>query len=292
MIISLSQLLILTLTLSTPLLSKAVHPDLIQTNLTDLHYIEEISKFRSGAGHEFYFDATFPFGATDSSEPPSSMKHYLSPYDQYKDNNGTNDLIPIYAPFTGSIVRVTNENCCGHINKRVEIQSHDNSAYTLIIFHINLNEAYPQIYNDWPAHLWPAHLPDDSDYETLTVNAGDLLGYADLRGVNDFDIAVLWENSVDRYWISYFDLLSTAVEDEYLRRSINIDELTISQSTRLAEPVTWWGARNDDDWVLLLTPYQIPAIGSIGLIILGLSVIQFGLLRLRKKRGLVNHSCN
>jgi hypothetical protein len=290
MIISLSQFLILTLTLSTPLLSKAVHPDLIQTNLTDLHYIEEISKFRSGAGHEFYFDPTFPFGATDSSEPPSSMKHYLSPYDQYKDSNGTNDLIPIYAPFTGSIVRVTNENCCGFINKRVEIQSLDNSAYTLIIFHINLNEAYPQIYNDWPAHLWPAHLPDDSDYETLTVNAGDLLGYADLRGVNDFDVAVLWENSVDRYWISYFELLSTAVEDEYLRRSISIDELTISQSTRLAEPVTWWGGRNDDDWVLLLTPYQIPAIGSIGLIILGLSVLRFGVLRLRKKGGLVNHS--
>ena len=74
MLISLSRCLILTLTLSIPLLSKAVHPDLIQTNLTDLHYIEEISKFRSDAGHEFYYNATFPFGATDSSEPPSSMK--------------------------------------------------------------------------------------------------------------------------------------------------------------------------------------------------------------------------
>tara|TARA_S200000501_G_scaffold378210_1_gene439738 strand:- start:2761 stop:3249 length:489 start_codon:yes stop_codon:yes gene_type:complete len=162
MIISLPQFLTLILTLSTPLLSKAVHPDLIQTNLTDLHYIEEISKFRSGAGHEFFYDATFPFGATDNSEPPSSMKHYLSPYAAYKDSNGTNNLVPVYAPFAGDIVRVTNENCCGFINKRVEIQSLDNNAYTLIIFHINLNEAYPQIYNDWPAHLWPAHLPDDS----------------------------------------------------------------------------------------------------------------------------------
>ena len=79
-----------------------------------------------------------------------------------------------------------------------------------------------------------------------------------IRDVNDFDVAVLWDNGIDRYWISYFDLLSTAVEDEYLRRGISIDELTISQSTRLAEPVTWWGGRNDDDWVLLLTPYQIP----------------------------------
>ena len=271
------------MTLSLPLLSKAVHPDLIKTNLTDLHYIEEISKFRSGAGHEFYYDATFPFGATDSSEPPSSMKHYLSPYDQYKDTNGTNDLIPIYAPFAGSIVRVTNENCCGHINKRVEIQSLDNSEYTLIIFHINLNETYPQIYNDWPAHLWPTHLPDDSEYETVSVNAGDLLGYADLRDVNDFDIAVLWENGVDRYWISYFELLSTTVEDEYLRRSVSIDELTISRSTRLAEPVTWWGGRNDDDWVLLLTPYRIPAIGNIGLIALGLSVLSLGVVKQKKE---------
>ncbi|MEE3240713.1 MAG: hypothetical protein VX231_07090 [Pseudomonadota bacterium] len=272
--------------------SKSTHPELIEVNITALNYIEEISRFRSGAGHEFYYDATFPFGATDSSEPPSSMKHYLSPYDQYKDTNGRNDLIPIYAPFNGSIVRVTNENCCGYINKRVEIQSLDNSAYTLIIFHINLDNAYPQIYNDWPAHLWPAHLPDDSEYETLTVNAGDLLGYADLRDVNDFDVAVLWDNGIDRYWISYFDLLSTAVEDEYLRRGISIDELTISQSTRLAEPVTWWGGRNDDDWVLLLTPYQIPAIGSIGLIILWLSVLRLAMLTLIKKRDLGNHSCN
>ncbi|MBQ77467.1 MAG: hypothetical protein CL692_02675 [Cellvibrionales bacterium] len=284
MLISLSRCLILTLTLSIPLLSKAVHPDLIQTNLTDLHYIEEISKFRSGAGHEFYYDATFPFGATDSSEPPSSMKHYLSPFDQYKDSNGTNDLIPIYAPFTGNISRVTNESCCGHINKRVEIQSLDNSAYTLIIFHINLNETYPQIYNDWPAHLWSAHLPDDSEYETVSVIAGDLLGYADLRGVNDFDIAVLWEDGVDRYWVSYFELLATAVEDEYLRRSVAIDELTISQSARLAEPVTWWGGRNDDDWVLLLTPYRIPAIGSIGFTALGVSILSLGVVRQIKSR--------
>ena len=289
MINSLSRLLTIIITISTPLMSKAVHPDLIQTNLTDLHYIEEISKFRSGAGHEFYYDATFPFGATDSSEPPSSMKHYLSPYDQYKDSNGTNNLIPIYAPFTGSIVRVTNENCCGYINKRVEIQSLDNSAYTLIIFHINLNETYPQIYNDWPAHLWPEHLPDDSEYETVSVNAGDLLGYADLRDVNDFDIAVLWENGIDRYWISYFELLSTTVEDEYLRRSVSIDELTISRSTRIAKPVTWWGGRNDDDWVLLLTPFRIPTIGNIGLIALGLLVLSLGV---GKKRNFVNDSCD
>jgi len=262
--------------------SNSTHPELIEVNITELGYIKEVSKFRSGAGHAFYYDATFPFGATDSSEPPSSMKHYLSPYDQYKDTNGRNDLIPIYAPFNGSIARVTNENCCGYINKRVEIQSLYNSAYTLIIFHINLDNAYPQIYNDWPAHLWPEHLPDDSEYETLTVDAGDLLGYADLRDVNDFDVAVLWDNGIDRYWISYFDLLSTAVKDEYLRRSISIDELTISQSTRLAEPVTWWGGRNDDDWVLLMTPYQIPAIGNIGLIILSLSLLRLGALSLKK----------
>ena len=136
--------------------------------------------------------------------------------------------------------------------------------------------------------MWPAHLPNDSEYETLTVNAGDLLGYADLRGVNDFDVAVLWENGVDRYWISYFELLSTVVEDEYLKSSVNIDELIISQSARLAEPVTWWGGRNDDDWVLLMTPYHIPAIGSLGSILLGLSVLRFGVLRLRKKKSLVN----
>ena len=57
----------------------AAHPELLEAPLTEISQLEEISKFRSGAGHDFSYDASFPFGASDSSEPPSSMKHYLAP---------------------------------------------------------------------------------------------------------------------------------------------------------------------------------------------------------------------
>ena len=38
---------------------ETLYPELIQNNITDLYYIQEISKFRSGAGHEFYYDPGF-----------------------------------------------------------------------------------------------------------------------------------------------------------------------------------------------------------------------------------------
>ena len=252
---------------------ETLYPELIQSNITDLSYIEEISKFRSGAGHEFYYDPGFPFGANDSTEPPSNMKHYFSPYDEYKDSNGTNNTVPVYAPFSGTIVRVTNENCCGYENKRVEIQSNDFSSYKLIFFHIDLDEAYPQIYNDWPAHLWPDHLPDDTEYETLTVSAGEFIGYADLRESNDFDIAVLREDGSQLYWVSFFDLLSDTVQDEYTSRGVVIENFIISKEARSSEPVTWWGGRNDDDWILLSPFNNIPSMGILSLLVLGFSIV-------------------
>lgn len=242
-----------------PAAAQVTHPSLVLANLTDLGYIEEVSKFRSGAGHEFYYHPFMPGGATDVTEPPSSMKHYFSPYSDYRQEHGNQVTVPVYAPFSGEIIRVTNEGEGAIINKRVEIQSSINPAYTIIIFHIDLDDAYPQIYNDWPIELWPAHLPDDTSYITRTVVAGEFIGYADMRDSHDFDVAVSWlDSNSERYWISYFSLLSPQVLSEYSERGAEASDFIISKAERLVEPVTWWEGRNDEDWISLNAEFRIP----------------------------------
>jgi len=227
----------------------------VSSPLTNLALIEEISKFRSGAGHDFSYDASFPFGASDESEPPSSMKHYLAPYSVW---SGDQSTVPVYAPFAGEIVRVTDEGSGTGTNKRIEIESSTDSAYMLILFHIDLDEDYPQILNDWPIEFWPSHQPDDSSYTTTTVAAGDLLGYADMRSAHDFDVAVLWtDTDGSRYWVSYFDLVPDALFQAYEDRGATRSDMTISKADRIATPVTWWAGRNDDDWVMLARPVPI-----------------------------------
>jgi len=246
-----------------------IHPVLVESHITNTDMIYEISKFRSGAGHDFSYDgmsyAGEYFGATDATEPDSSMKHYYVPYLAYKGDRVT---VPIYAPFDGTIVRVTEEvhpDDASIINKRLEITSADNSDYAVVLFHVNLDNAFPQILNDWPAALWPAHQPDDPSYTTDTVSAGDFLGYADMRIANDFDVAVLYSVSAsEKYWITFYDLMSDSLFDSYENRGASREDMSFSKAERLADPVTWWGSRNNDDW---LTLNQIPEHSSFALMI-------------------------
>jgi len=233
------------------------HPQLIESHITNVAMLEEVSKFRSAAGHDFSYDPLFTyggeyFGATDSTEPASSMKHYLAPYAAHLGDQGT---VPIYAPFDGSITRVTeevNEDSPSIINKRVEITSTDNPAYTLVVFHMDLDEDYPQILNDWPAAVWPAHQPDDASYVTDTLSSGDLMGYADMRTGHDFDVAVLYAvSSTEKYWVSYFDLMPDSLFNTYSERDATRALLTISKAERLANPISSWSSGSSDDWVAL-----------------------------------------
>jgi len=256
-----------------------VHPELVEADVTDLDLTFEISRFRSGAGHDFsYFREVVPpevmavidgidnFFATDMAEPESSMKHYYSPYALHKQENGDNKTIPVYAPFAGTITRVTEEvreADTSIVNKRVEITSSYDADYTAVLFHLNLDSAYPQIFNDYPEipGIW-AHQADDPTYSTLAVEAGEFLGYADMRSSNDFDVAVLFNDSMDDKWISLFDLMPDSLFAAYEARGVDRSDTIISKAYRQANPVTW-GLRNDDDW-MTLTP--VPEPGALSLI--------------------------
>ena len=249
------------------------HPELIESHITDIGMLEEISKFRSGAGHDFSYDPSFTyageyFGATDATEPDSSMKHYLAPYAPHL---GDRTTVPVYAPFDGVITRVTEETNAENpsiVNKRIELTSIEHPEYLAVLFHIDLDNDYPQIKNDWPAAVWPAHQADDATYVTDTLSAGDFIGYADMRTGHDFDIAILYSvSATEKYWISYFDLMPDTLFSAYEERGSSRGDMSLSKAYRLSNPIITWGGRNDDDWVELQV---VPETGTLKFSVFGL----------------------
>lgn len=236
------------------------HPELVKSGITNLDMIEEISKFRSSAGHDFSYDETFQhdgvyFGATDSSEPDSSMKHYYVPHEIHRGDQAT---IPVYVPFDGTITRVSEEvweDDPSITNKRIEITSSEDPSYIAVLFHVNLNEDFPQSLNDWPAAVWWNHHPDDPAYLTTSVSTGDLLGYADMRGDRrNFDVAILHEvSSTEKYWVSIFNIMSNALFERYVVRNVNRTEVIFTKEYRLAHPIeeSSWGGLDENDWIQL-----------------------------------------
>ena len=261
----------------------AVHPELVEAHVTQLDMILEVSKFRSGAGHDFtYLRETFSaeaieiiegienFFATDLSEPESSMKHYYSPPAWHKQENGDNTTIPVYAPFAGTITRVIEEIREADpsiVNNRVEITATANTDYTAVLFHLNLDDAFPQIYNDYPTidDVW-THQDDDPYYSTRNVDAGEFLGYADMRLSNDFDVAVLFNDTTNDKWISLFELMPDTLFSDYEARGVIREDTIISKEYRESHPVTW-GLRDDDDW---LTFTAVPEPGTLPLLLTSL----------------------
>ena len=257
-------------------------PSILTHPLTDIGMIREISKFRSGAGHDFSYDASFPFGATDATEPPSNMKHYLAPLESLSEELGDQSTVPVYAPLDGEITRVTNESSGAYTNKRIEITPTAAPEIKIVLFHVALDDRYPQILNDWPPELWPDSQADDELYVTTSVTAGDLLGYADMRNSNDFDVAVLLtQPDGERVWISYFALMPDDLFARYAARGVIRADLEISKAQREADPITSWGGRNDDDWIALGT--TVPLGGALTLA-LALSATAFASLRRQAQR--------
>ena len=86
-----------------------------------------------------------------------------------------------------------------------------------------------------------------------------------MRIANDFDVAVLYSVSAsEKYWVTFYDLMPDSLFDSYENRGASREDMSFSKAERLADPVTWWGSRNNDDW---LTLNQIPEHSSFALMI-------------------------
>ena len=224
----------------------------------DPQNVDEISKFRSCAGHHYGYDQTFiDLGLyeveTDPTETNRSMKHYFSPLGSLR-TSGSNNTLELHAPFEGTIYRVTDEgHDSGFINKQVWIQSSSSPDIFAIIFHVNLLDIFPSYWNDYPAEYWAYHGDDDSDFDRRTVSSGEVIGYADLRGTIS-DIAILKKVSDSEYhYISYFDetVMTEQVFATYRQYGLtNRDDIIISKEYRNSHPLSedCWDSRRESDW--------------------------------------------
>ncbi len=223
--------------------------------------VDQISKFRSCAGHHYGYDQMFiDLGLyeveTDPTETNRSMKHYFSPLEIFR-RSGSNNTLELHAPFDGTIYRVTDEgHDTGYVNKQVWIRSHAYPDIVAILFHVNLLDVFPAYWNDYPAEHWSHHGEDDSDFDRLTVSSGEVVGYADLRGTIS-DIAILKKVSDTEYhYLSYFDetVMTEQVFGIYEQYDLKSrGDIIISKEFRNSHPLPTdcWDSRREGDWYSL-----------------------------------------
>src|SRR3989344_4715105 len=108
----------------------------IQAEFIDLSRIGSVSKYRSGAGHDY----------AANGETCRSMKHYFTPITDPTNNwrrNSTNGMppppdgqndIPIYSPVDGEVTNIEKEQT--PIGKQIWIRPSKAPAYTIRLFHI------------------------------------------------------------------------------------------------------------------------------------------------------------
>lgn len=189
----------------------------VDVDFTDLAKIEEISLFRSSAGHDY----------SDDCEDCRSMKHYFAPFVPFR----VNGVVPVFSPVDGQIVSVTPEGhgaSPGLVNKQVRIRSTLRPDVTFILFHVDLASA--------------------AVAAGAVVAAGAPLGYARLyyddllETAHDFDIGVRVHTAFGDRYVSWFSVVTDALFASYAARGVpDRAALVLSEAARDADPLTCAG---------------------------------------------------
>ncbi len=94
-------------------------PKFVNTDYIELNKINQISKFRSGIGHDY----------SDDFEHCRSMKHYYEPFDSVNWSS-----IKIFSPVNGTVDRIFEE----WAGTQIQIKSDLYPNFIFIIFHVKL----------------------------------------------------------------------------------------------------------------------------------------------------------
>ena len=180
-------------------------PKFAVENVVELSKIAQISKFRSGIGHDY----------SDDFETCRNMKHYFVPK-----NHDERTSVKIFSPINGTIIATTEEwqEGVGWKGTNLGIQSDAYPALHFALMHIDLTASL-----------------DVGD----KVTAGQFLGTP--PGYENWTIAdtVVGVNTPSGYrLISYFDVMTDALFLEYQARGMSSrDEAIITKEARDADPL-------------------------------------------------------
>lgn len=190
--------------LGVPQFVNVVYIDLTQTDpATHGPLINQISKFRSSAGHDY----------SDSTEGCRSMKHYFS----FPDG-----ATKLYAPVAGTVTQSADED-------KISIQADAQPAFLFTIFHPKLNRTFAVGEHVAEGQILGTHVGNwtSSDIAVLVNpgNAGPAVGVGPSGRL-----------------VSYFDTLTDAAFQVFRARGINSrSDLIISRALRDANPLTCSG---------------------------------------------------
>lgn len=191
-------------------------PKLVVHDYIELAKIMRIGRFRSGIGHDY----------ADSVEHCRSMKHYFQPAASVAWST-----VRIDAPFAGTVVRLDEE----WAGKQIHVRSTDNSAFTLVIFHVQTDPRLTVGSQVEPGQMLGTHVGS----QTMS------------------DVAVQVNTPGGFRLVSYFALMTDAVMAAYQARGVASDRaLIIERAERDADPLGCMGEAFStmgtlENWVVL-----------------------------------------
>lgn len=164
-------------------------PKFVGVDYVELEKIADISKFRSGIGHDY----------SDDFESCRSMKHYFEPK-----SNINWSSVRIYSPIEGTVIFLLQEGGAG---TKVQIKSKRYPAFFFDIFHVNL--------------ATPLKVGD-------VISTGQYLGnHIGNQTMSDIEVAVHTpidgpKNIQPPGWklISYFDVITDSIFQKYQARGL------------------------------------------------------------------------
>lgn len=190
-------------------------PKFIQADFIDLSKVFSISRFRSGAGHDF---------SDGSMKSCSSMKHYYGPQGDAFTHKDSNGLTPppdgstdtnIFSPVDGTITQITSERT--PIGRQIYIRPDSHPGFTIRLFHIY---TVPGI------------------EVNSKVKAGQKIGVIGRWATTDISVEYATKTGKGNRFVSYFDVMPDSVFAAYLARgATSRDNFIITQGYREVNPL-------------------------------------------------------